>query len=72
MTFILHIQDFVNFINYQWNKKKTLDKILKQKHNYQDGRETKGERKTIWKGIRLIKWNNNDPLQDILILSNDK
>ena len=53
-------------------QKETFGKILKQKYNYQDGRETKGERKTIWKGIRLVKWNNNDPLQDILILSNDK
>jgi P4 family phage/plasmid primase-like protien len=54
-------------------QKETFGKILKQKHNYQDGREPKGEkRKTIWKGIRSVKWNNNDPLQDILILSNDR
>ena len=64
---------FCKFYKLPVEQKETFGKILKQKHNYQDGREPKGEkRKTIWKGIRLIKWNNNDPLQDILILSNDK
>ena len=63
---------FCKFYKLPVEQKETFGKILKQKHTYQDGRETKGERKTIWKGIRLIKWNNNDPLQDILILSNDK
>ena len=63
---------FCKFHKLPVEQKETLGKILKQKYNYQDGRETKGERKTIWKGIRLVKWKNNDPLQDILILSNDK
>ena len=63
---------FCKFYKLPVEQKETFGKILKQKHTYQDGRETKGERKTIWKGIRLIKWNNNDRLQDILILSNDK
>jgi P4 family phage/plasmid primase-like protien len=62
---------FCKFHKLPIEQKETFGKILKQKCNYQDGRETKGERKTIWKGIRLVKWNNNDPLQDILILSQD-
>ena len=63
---------FCKFHKLPVEQKENFGKILKKKHNYQDGRETKGERKTIWKGIRLIKWNNNDPLQEVLILSNDK
>ena len=63
---------FCKFHKLPVEQKETFGKILKQKHSYQDGRGTKGERKTIWKGIRLIKWNNNDPLQEVLILSNDK
>jgi P4 family phage/plasmid primase-like protien len=62
---------FCKFHKLPVEQKETFGKLLK-KYNYQDGRETKGERKTIWKGIRLIKWNNNDPLQEVLILSNDK
>ena len=53
---------FCKFHKLPVEQKETFGKILKQKYNYQDGRETKGERKTIWKGRRLIKWNNNDPL----------
>jgi P4 family phage/plasmid primase-like protien len=63
---------FCRFHKLPVEQKENFGKILKKKHNYQDGRETKGERKTIWKGIRLVKWNNNDPLQEVLILSNDK
>lgn len=63
---------FCKFHKLPVEQKETFGKILKQKYNYQDGRETKGERKTKWKGTRLNKWNNNDPLQDILIFSNDK
>ena len=64
---------FCKFHKLPVEQKETFGKILKQRYNYQDGREPKGEkRKTIWEGKRLIKWNNNDPLQDILILSNDK
>jgi hypothetical protein len=48
-------------------QKETFGKILRQKFNYQEGRETKGKRKTIWKGVRLIKWHSNDPLQEVLI-----
>jgi P4 family phage/plasmid primase-like protien len=71
-NFYIAYTRFCKFHKLPVEQKETFGKILKQKHNYQDGRGTKGERKTIWKGIRLIKWNNNDPLQEVLILSNDK
>ena len=70
--FYIAYSRFCKFHKLPVEQKETLGKILKQKYNYQDGRETKGERKTIWKGRRLIKWNSNDPLQDVLILSNGK
>lgn len=64
---------FCKFHKLPVEQKETFGKILKQTHNYPDGRGPKGEkRKKIWKGIRLVKWNHNDPLQDILILSKDK
>jgi putative DNA primase/helicase len=34
--------------------KENLGKILKKKHDFQDGREASGERRTIWKGVRLV------------------
>jgi putative DNA primase/helicase len=34
--------------------KENFGKILKKKHDFQDGREASGERKTIWKGVRLV------------------
>jgi putative DNA primase/helicase len=33
--------------------KENLGKILKGKHGIQDGRESTGERKTVWKGVKL-------------------
>ena len=34
--------------------KENFGKILKNKHNFKDGREASGERRTIWKEVRLI------------------
>jgi putative DNA primase/helicase len=43
-------------------------KLVKKKFPLElsEGRESSKDRKTIWKGIKLIKWCNPDPLQDIL------
>ena len=43
-------------------------KLVKKKfpHELGEGRDSSKDRKTIWKGIRLIKWSNPDPLQEIL------
>jgi putative DNA primase/helicase len=43
-------------------------KLVKKKfpHELGEGRLSSKDRKTIWKGIRLIKWSNPDPLQEIL------
>jgi putative DNA primase/helicase len=34
--------------------KENFGKMLKNKYQYQDGREASGERRTIWKGVRLV------------------
>jgi hypothetical protein len=43
-------------------------KLVKKKflHELAEGRDSSKDRKTIWKGIKLIKWSNPDPLQEIL------
>ena len=43
-------------------------KLIKKKfpHELREGRDSSKDRKTIWKGIRLLKWSNSDPLQEIL------
>ena len=43
-------------------------KLVKKKfpHELTEGRNSSKDRKTIWKGIKLIKWSNPDPLQEIL------
>jgi putative DNA primase/helicase len=43
-------------------------KLVKRKfpHELREGRDSSKDRKTIWKGIRLLKWSNLDPLQEIL------
>jgi putative DNA primase/helicase len=45
-------------------------KLVKKKflHELAEGRLSSKDRKTIWKGIKLIKWSNPDPLQEILTL----
>ena len=35
-------------------------------HELGEGRDSSKDRKTIWKGIKLVKWSNPDPLQEIL------
>lgn len=45
-----------------------FSKLVKKKfpHELGEGRDSSKDRKTIWKGIKLIKWSNPDPLQEIL------
>ena len=53
----LHIESEENF-----------GKILKQKYGFDDGRKTINKiRKTVWLGVRLVKWTKTDPMQEILI-----
>lgn len=51
--------------NYQ-----TFCKLLKHKipsYKLREGRKGTGEeRKFVWEGVRLCKWNNSDPLQSVL------
>jgi P4 family phage/plasmid primase-like protien len=54
--------------NLPIEQKETFGKILKNKHRFSDGREASGERKTTWKGVRLIKWINTDPKQETLMI----
>jgi P4 family phage/plasmid primase-like protien len=35
--------------------KENFGKILKSKHGFQEGRESSGERRTVWKGVRLAE-----------------
>jgi putative DNA primase/helicase len=44
-------------------------KLVKKKfpHELGEGRDSSKDRKTIWKGIKLIRWSNPDSLQEILI-----
>ena len=44
--------------------KENLGKILKKKHDFQDGREASGERRTIWKGVRLV----GQPLSEVALV----
>jgi hypothetical protein len=43
------------------------ESTTKKKCQYQDGREASGERRTIWKGVRLViekgerEYNDNNP-----------
>jgi P4 family phage/plasmid primase-like protien len=43
-------------------------KLVKKKfpHELGEGRDSSKDRKTTWKGTKLIKWSNPDPLQEIL------
>jgi len=59
---------FCKYHNLPIEQKETFGKILKNKHRFRDGREASGERKTIWTGRRQIKWINNDPKQETLIV----
>jgi putative DNA primase/helicase len=35
--------------------KENVGKIVKKKYQYQEGREASGERRTVWKGVRLVE-----------------
>jgi P4 family phage/plasmid primase-like protien len=44
-------------------------RAVKRKFQYEglsDGRDNSKERKALWKGIKLIKWETTDPAQDVL------
>lgn len=46
--------------------KENFGKILKNKHSFEEGRESSAKRKTLWKGIKLTKKYLIEPDQQIL------
>jgi putative DNA primase/helicase len=58
---------FCNVRNLAVESKENLGKILKAKYRYQDGRESAGARKTIWKGVKLAAKYNLEENQQTLI-----
>lgn len=49
---------FCSFHGLPIERKESFGKLIK-KHGIMDGRENTGERKTIWKDIKLVNWNND-------------
>ena len=46
--------------------KESLGKSLKTTHNYKEGRESSGERRTYWKGVKLTEKFNIELKQETL------
>lgn len=46
--------------------KENFGKILKNKYHFEEGRESSGDRRTIWKGVRLVERYLIEPDQQIL------
>ena len=46
--------------------KESLGKNLKKMHEFEEGRESSGERRTIWKGIKLTGKYNIELKQETL------
>jgi hypothetical protein len=44
--------------------KENVGKILKKKYGYQEGREASGERRTFWKGVRLVDTDRENDKDD--------
>jgi P4 family phage/plasmid primase-like protien len=55
-------KQFCAFYKMPWDKYDSFCKEVKKKGNYLDGRQSSGDRKTVWKGIRLKKSMFEDPL----------
>ena len=50
----------------------TFGEILKKDHNYKkDRKRIHGKKQTVWIAVKLVKWNNNDPLQQTLLEESD-
>ncbi|HSF49324.1 MAG TPA: hypothetical protein VLA74_01070 [Nitrososphaeraceae archaeon] len=50
----------------------TFGEILKKDYNYKkDRKRINSKKQTVWAGIKLVKWNNNDPLQQTLLEESD-
>jgi hypothetical protein len=47
--------------------KENFGKILKGKLGYKDGRESTGQRKTVWKGVKLLAEYNLEEQQQTLL-----
>jgi len=54
-------QNFCKYHRLPIENKENFGRILKKVHCFKDGRQSKGERKTIWKYVRLVNWANTDP-----------
>jgi putative DNA primase/helicase len=60
---------FCQFHKLPIEQKETFGKTWKRIYQHKEGRKTKGEnRKTIWKGMRLINWYCKDAKQEILLM----
>jgi hypothetical protein len=42
------------------SSKENVGKILKKKYGYQEGRESSGDRRTVWKGVRLVETDREE------------
>ena len=61
-------RNFCTYHKLPIESQENFSKILKREHRFEDGRKIiSKERKTIWIGIKLVKWNNTDTKQQILI-----
>jgi putative DNA primase/helicase len=58
---------FCNKHSLAIESKENLGKILKNKHNFQDGRESTGERRTVWKGLKLCATYNLEEEQQMIL-----
>ena len=64
---------YKNFCKYHRlpiESEENFGKILKNIYNFEDGRKTINKiRKTVWLGVKLVKWVNTDLRQQILIMT---
>lgn len=66
--FYLAYKKFCNYHKLPFENKQNFGEILKRKFKFTNGRKIiNGNRKTVWIGIRLVKWTILDPRQKILI-----
>lgn len=70
--FHLAYKNYCNYHKLPFENIEKFGEILKQEYHYNDGRKTIGnKRKTVWIGIKLVKWVNIEPSQKILITEKD-
>lgn len=66
-AFYAAYRNFCKYHNLPIEQKETFGKILKKKHNFNEGRESSGERRTIWKGVKLAPLIDRNSSQEILL-----